>query len=273
MRTIFITGCSTGIGLDTALFLKEKGWKVIASCRKEEDVKNLQNQGLECLKVDVTKKEDLQNAFDYLQNLERLDAIFCNAGFGQPGFVEDIPLEALEEIFATNVFGVWECIRLAMPIFRKQNSGKIIINSSILGFTGMPFRGAYNSTKYALEGLADTLRCELKGSNIFVSLLEPGPITSNFRKTAQIKLEQYIDLENSVHKEFYKSKLTRFTKPDMPTPFTLPARACSIEIFNALNSIRPKRRIQVTFPTKLFWILKRILPTSIFDFLSKKFGS
>ncbi|QLB18361.1 SDR family NAD(P)-dependent oxidoreductase [Mannheimia granulomatis] len=272
MKTILITGCSSGIGYATAVHLKQAGWRVIASCRKPEDVAHLQAEGLECIELDVTNSAQIQQAFDYIRASGQLDAIFCNAGYGQPGCVEDVPRAALREIFETNVFGTWEVINEAMKIFRAQNHGRILINSSILGFAAMHYRGAYNATKFALEGLADTLRCELHGSNIYVSLIQPGPIQSNFRPNSVAKLEQYIDLENSYHKELNQTQYQRLTTKGNANLFTLPASACAKACLKALNDKKPKARYQVTFPTKLFWWLRRILPTVAFDYMNRKFG-
>ncbi|WP_373777048.1 SDR family NAD(P)-dependent oxidoreductase [Glaesserella sp.] len=272
MRTILITGCSSGIGYATAQHLKNEGWRVIASCRKAEDVERLKNEGFEAVQLDVTDSRQIAEAFDYINTSGRLDAVFCNAGYGQPGAVEDIPREALREIFETNVFGAWEVMNAALQIFRRQNNGRIIINSSILGFAAMHYRGAYNSTKFALEGMADTLRHELYGSNIYVSLLEPGPIQSRFRPNSVKKLYQYIDMENSFHKASYRKQLERLNTKGNANPFTLPAFACATVCAKALNARIPKARYQVTSPTKLFWWLRRILPTVIFDYCCRKGG-
>ncbi|HRL34941.1 MAG TPA: SDR family NAD(P)-dependent oxidoreductase, partial [Neisseria sp.] len=156
MNTILITGCSSGIGYDTAKQLHEKGWRVFASCRRAEDVARLQSEGLaDALLLDVTDSAQIEAAFAHIlaQTGGRLDVLFCNAGYGQVGAVEDIPRIALHQQFNTNVFGTWECITHAMKIFRRQGRGRVLINSSILGFAAMPWRGAYNSSKFALEGL------------------------------------------------------------------------------------------------------------------------
>lgn len=272
MQTILITGCSSGIGYATAHHLKQHGWRVIASCRKAEDVARLQFEGLECLQLDVTDPAQIAQAFEYIQASGGLDAVFCNAGYGQPGTVEDVPRAALREIFETNVFGCWEVMQHAMKIFRQQNRGRILINSSILGFAAMHFRGAYNSTKFALEGMADTLRHELHGANIFVSLIEPGPIQSRFRPNSVAKLHQYIDIERSFHRQAYQQQLARLNTQGNANPFTLPAQACAAVCLQALNARQPKARYAVTFPTKLFWWLRRILPTPLYDLCCRKAG-
>ena len=272
MPTILITGCSSGIGYATALYLRQQGWRVIASCRKAEDVMRLQQEGFECLKLDVTDSSEINAAFDYIQTSGQLDAVFCNAGYGQPGCVEDVPRAALREIFETNVFGNWEVMNAALKIFRKQNHGRILVTSSILGFAAMHYRGAYNATKFALEGMADTLRTELYGSNIYISLIEPGPIQSRFRPNSVEKLKQYIDLDDSFHQDFNRKQLQRLTAASNGNPFTLPASACAEACFKALKAKKPKARYQVTFPTQLFWWLRRLLPTALFDAINRKAG-
>ncbi|MDO4640899.1 MAG: SDR family NAD(P)-dependent oxidoreductase [Neisseria sp.] len=267
-QTILITGCSSGIGYETAKLFKQMGWQVFASCRKNEDVMRLRDEGfIHALQLDTADSQSIRTAFDNLlqQTGGSLDALFCNAGYGQVGAVEDIPRDALREQFETNVFGTWECIVLAMQVFRRQNRGRILVNSSILGFAAMPWRGAYNSSKFALEGMCDTLRHELHGSRIFISLLEPGPIASRFRPNALKKFEQYIDQENSVHRESYQRQLNRLEAEGSVAPFTLSSASCAVVCAKALTAPKPKARYQVTVPTVLFWYLKRILPTPLLD--------
>ena len=174
MPSILITGCSSGIGYNTAKFLHQMGWRVFASCRKTEDVERLKAEGFaDALQLDVADDDSINTAFESVLAATggSLDALFSNAGYGQVGAVEDISRTALREQFETNIFGAWQCITLAMKVFRRQGHGRILVNSSILGFAAMPWRGAYNSSKFALEGLCDTLRGEIHGSGIFVSLL------------------------------------------------------------------------------------------------------
>ena len=189
----------------------------------------------------------------------RLYALFNNGAFGLPGAVEDLTRDALKHQFETNVFDWLELTNLVIPVMRKQGNGRIIQNSSILGFVAMPYRGAYNASKYAIEGLSDTLRLELKGSNIFVSLIEPGPITSQFRANAVKAMRQYIDIDNSVHREKYLAVLQRLTKEGPAVPFTLPPEAVLRRVIAALESANPQPRYYVTVPTYVFGFLKRIL--------------
>lgn len=273
MKTILITGCSSGIGYDTAKQLHALGWRVFATCRRPEDVARLRNEGLtDTLRLDVTDSQSIQTAFDTVlsQTGGKLDALFSNAGYGQVGAVEDIPRDALCEQFETNVFGAWECIRRAMEVFRKQGHGRILVNSSILGFAAMPWRGAYNSTKFALEGMCDTLRLETAGSGIFVSLVEPGPIATKFRPNALKKLHQYIDIDNSFHARSYRHQLNRLEAEGAVAPFTMSSPDCAAICVKALTAAQPKARYLVTFPTVLFWYLKRLLPTPLLDRLQRR---
>lgn len=262
-----ITGCSSGIGYCVALGLKQRGYRVFASARKSEDVDALLKLGLEALQLDLTSSNSIADAVrEVLANTgNALYALFNNGGYGQPGALEDLSREALREQFETNVFGWQELTNHVIPIMRKQGEGRIIQNSSILGFAAMKYRGAYNASKFAIEGLSDTLRLELRGSGIMVSLIEPGPITSRFRENARIKFFKYIDPEHSAHREQYLKQRARLEKKEAAQPFTLPPEAVLKRVIHALESKHPKARYPVTFPTYLFAVLKRILPTSTLD--------
>lgn len=272
MKSILITGCSSGIGYATAKQLHAQGWRVFASCRKADDVVRLHDEGLVCLRLDVTDHTQVQAAFAHIAAVTggTLDAVFCNAGYGQTGAVEDIPLAALREQYETNVFGVWACIVEAMKLFRRQGRGRVLVNGSVLGFAAMPWRGAYNSSKFALEGLCDTLRNENHGSGIFVSLLEPGPIASRFRATALAKFKQHINVGASVHQADYQAQLKRLQKKGDAAPFTLSADACAAVCVHALNAARPNARYAVTVPSHAFWYLKRLLPTAALDWALRR---
>lgn len=263
--TILITGCSSGIGLCCAQGLVARGWRVFATVRREEDAAAL--AGAEVLFLEQTDSASVQAcAADVLRRTGgMLDAVFCNAGLGVPGAIEDLPRDALRFQFETNVFGTIELINALLPAMRKQGHGKIIINSSILGFAAMPYRGAYNASKYALEGFADTLRQELYGSNIFVSLVEPGPIKSRFRAAAQAQFVRWVKPEASFHQAAYVAMATRLAKPGVANPFTLPPDAVLDDVWRILQARRPAARYQQTKPSKVFWYLRRFLPTRWFD--------
>ena len=263
--SILITGCSSGIGLCTALGLVERGWRVFATVRRDEDAAKL--PGAEVLRLEQTDSASVQAcAAEVLRRSDgKLDALFCNAGMSVPGAVEDLSRDALRFQFETNVFGTIELVNALLPAMRANGQGRILINSSILGFAAMPYRGAYNATKYALEGFADTLRQELYGSQIYVSLIEPGPIKSRFRANAEVQFARCIDAENSFHKQAYVAMQARLAKPGPANPFTLPPEAVLADVWRALNAIRPAARYRQTRPTKWFWYLRRLLPTRGFD--------
>ena len=274
-KSVLITGCSSGIGYCVANGLKQRGYRVIATARRSESVKQLEAEGFESLQLDLSSSDSIQQAFkQVMQSTDgKLFALFNNGAFGLPGAVEDLSRENLKYQFETNVFGWLELTNLAIPIMRKQGFGRIIQNSSVLGFVCMPFRGAYNASKYAIEGLSDTLRLELKDTNIHISLIEPGPITSRFRANAVIALQQHIDIENSVHREKYMGVLERLNKEGPAVPFTLPPEAVLKRVIHALESKQPKPRYYVTLPTYLFAFLKRILSHRQLDYLLAKAGN
>lgn len=274
-KNILITGCSTGIGYCVAKGLKQRGYRVIATARHEDSVKRLVNEGFESLQLDLSKSESIQRAFKEVLQLTdgNLYALFNNGAFGLPGAVEDLSRENLIVQFETNVFGWLELTNLVIPLMRKQGFGRIIQNSSVLGLVAMPFRGAYNASKYAIEGLSDTLRLELKGSDIFISLIEPGPIISQFRANAVKAMQQHIDIENSIHREKYLGVLERLNKKGSAAPFTLPPEAVLKRVIYALESKKPKPRYYVTFPTYLFAFLKRFLSHRQLDYLLAKAGN
>lgn len=267
MKNILITGCSTGIGLQSAKLLQEQGYKVYATARKKKDVKHLKELGFISYKLDTTKKKQIKKALAViLQNDKKLDAVFNNAGFGQPGAVEDVSVDVLKEQFETNVFGLHEVTFQCMKIFREQGYGKIIQHSSVLGIISLKFRGAYNASKYAIEGLADTMRQELHGSNIYVSTINTGPVISQFRANALQKFEANIDIEDSFFTPTYKNELQSTLQSDKnDTPFTLPASSVANVVLKIMNSKKPKPRYFVTGATHLLGFFKRVLSTSLMD--------
>jgi short-subunit dehydrogenase len=271
-KTILITGCSTGIGYNTAVSLKNRGHQVIATARKPEDVRRLTQEGLTCLPLDLADSENIQKAVKQMLELTegQCDVLFNNGAFGQPGAVEDLSRDVLRQQFETNLFGTHELTNLLIPVMRRQGQGRIIYNSSILGLVAMRYRGAYNASKYALEGLADTLRLELHGSGIHISLVEPGPILTNFRQNSFALYKKNIDFEHSVHKDTYKDMEERLQKEDAAVMFTLPAQAVTDKVIHAVESKYPRLHYYVTFPTYLFATLKRILPVSWLDYLVRK---
>lgn len=268
-RSILITGCSSGIGHHCAHALARRGWHVIASARQAEDVARLKQEGLTAIQLDVDDPESIRAGVAQTLDLTagRLDALFNNGAYGQPGAVEDLSRETLRAQLETNLLGWHDLTCRIIPVMRRQGQGRIVQNSSILGLVALPYRGAYVASKYALEGLTDTLRLELRGSGISVSLIEPGPISSRFRANAHQAFMTHIDRDASVHRDAYQRAEARLTKDGPAQPFTLPPDAVLKQLIHALESPRPRARYYVTFPTHLLGALKRILPTSGLDWL------
>jgi len=268
-KSVLITGCSSGIGLCVAQALHERGYQVFATARKREDVGKLREMGLNCLQLDLDDSPSIKNAVKQVlhETGGHLFALFNNGAYGQMGAVEDLTRETLRAQFETNLFGWQELTNLVIPVMRKQGYGRIIQNSSVLGFVAMPFRGAYTASKFAVEGLTDTLRQELNktSNNIHVSLIEPGPIISRFRANALSSMKRHIDIEASVHRELYSRVIERLSKQGPAAPFTEPPTAVLKRVIHALESKRPKVRYYVTVPTYLFAFLRHILPWRLMD--------
>lgn len=272
--TILITGCSSGIGYHTAHTLKDLGYKVIATCRNLEDVKRLQSENFTSFQLDLACSDSIEEALAKIidDTNGKIDALFNNGAFGLPGAVEDLSRKAMEFQFQTNVFGTQELTNKVVKLMRQQGHGKIIYNSSILGFAAMQYRGAYNASKFAIEGFADTLRLELKKESIQVSLIQPGPIASDFRKNAFAQFKHWITLEGSAHEANYRGMVQRLETIGPSAPFTLGPEAVSKCVIHALQNKRAKIRYRVTVPTIVFAYLKRLLPTRWLDVILIKAG-
>ncbi len=271
--SILITGCSSGIGHHVAHGLAKRGYRVFATTRRPADVQRLRAEGLEeALQLDLDDPASVRAAVETVLERTggRLYALFNNGAYGQPGAVEDIRREVLRAQLETNLLGWHQLTCAVLPVMRRQGEGRIIHNSSVLGFAAMPYRGAYNCSKFALEGLADTLRLELADSGIHVSLIEPGPIRSRFRENAYRKFLENVEMEQSVHRERYRKLIARLQKEGDATPFTLGPEAVLKRVIHALESPRPKARYPVTVPTYLFVVLKRLLPTRMLDWVLRK---
>lgn len=266
-KSILITGSSSGIGLDAARGLRAAGWRVFASCRKAEDCARLNAEGFESPLIDYSDPDSIVNGL--AETLEAtggtLDALFNNGAYACPGAVEDLPTDALREIFETNVFGWHELTRFVIPVMRAQGHGRIVNCSSVLGFVGLKWRGAYVSSKFALEGLTDVLRIEMASTPIKIILIEPGPVTSKIRQNAIPHFEKWIDWKVSARRDEYQEVISRLYEDSGPDRFELPAAAVTKKLIHALTSARPKPRYYVTKPTYLMGFLRRILPTRWLD--------
>lgn len=273
-KSVLISGCSTGIGHCLARGLRERGYRVFATARKEADVAALTAAGLESLPLDLDSSGSLRAAVGTVLERTggRLYALINNGAYGQPGAVGDLSREALRAQFETNVFGTQELTNLVLPAMHAGGEGRIINMSSMLGVICLAYRGAYNASKFALEALSDTLRLELRGTNIHVSIIEPGPIESRFRANAYEAFKRHIDREHSRYREYYARIEKRLEGP-RPLPFTLPPEAVLKKVIRALEARRPKARYGVTLPTHVFSALRRVLPVRALDAIAAMVGN
>ena len=270
VKSVLITGCSTGIGLCIALGLQKKGYRVFPTVRSTNDLKNLQDLGFEALQLDLSSSESIKAAvFKLFEKTDSLYALINNGAYGQAGALEDISREAMVKQFQTNVFGWHELTNLILPKMRNLDSGRMIYISSVLGFVAMPFRGPYIASKFAIEGLVATLRLELRNTNIKFSIIQPGPIESKFRQNAYKAFKENVDSSNSHYLDQYQLMIKRL-KSGKNVKFTLPPEAVLKSALHALESSSPKNYYRVTFPTKLFAFLGNILPSKLMDNILNK---
>ncbi|PLK69824.1 short-chain dehydrogenase [Rhizobium sp. TH135] len=266
MKSIIVTGCSSGIGAYCAEALKRDGWRVFATVRKPEDLGPLEAKGIETLIMDYTDSASIEALVStvFERTGGRLDALFNNGAYGQPGAVEDLPTEALRTQFETNLFGWHDLTRRVIPAMRAQGEGRIVQCSSILGIIPYRWRGAYTASKFALEGLSLTMRMELEGSGVQVSLIEPGPIESRFTANALHHIREAIDLENSVHAQDYHRQLARLDGTGPVNRHKLGPDAVYKVLTHALTARRARPHYLVTKPAKQGALLKRWLPADLF---------
>ncbi len=272
-KSILITGCSSGIGYDAAHGLRARGWQVFAACRKPEDCARLRDEDFAAPLIDHTDAASIESGLAEVLAATngRLDALFNNGAFAMPGAVEDLPTEGLRSIFEANFFGIHELTRRVIPVMRGQGHGRIVNCSSVLGLVPMRWRGAYVATKFALEGLTDVLRIEMRDTPIHVITIEPGPVTSKIRENSIPHFERWIDWENSARAEQYRdSVLKRLYEASGTDRFELPASAVTRKLAHAIEARRPRPRYYVTTPTYLMGAARRLLPTRALDWLVSK---
>lgn len=270
-RTILITGCSSGIGLASAVAMKTRGWRVFATARTKDDLARLSSEGFDAVHLELRDQASIAACANTVLEAcgGRLDALFNNAAYGQAGALEDISAAVLRDQLDVNVVGTHELTRLIIPSMRRAGGGRIVLCSSVLGLGGAPFRGAYCASKFALEALGDVLSMELRGSGIHVSLIEPGPIRTRFIENVVTYIERNIDVEGSVHRETYLARLASLKSGGKST-FKLGPEAVAKKLIHAVESTRPRRRYYVTVPTYLAAFAKRFSPPSAFDALMRR---
>jgi NAD(P)-dependent dehydrogenase (short-subunit alcohol dehydrogenase family) len=265
MRTIIVTGASSGIGAYCARALSQEGWRVFATARKPQDIAALEADGIEAFYLDYREPASIEALVADVLALTggRLDALYNNGAHAQPGAVEDLPVEALRQQFEANLFGWHDLTRRLVPVMRAQGHGRIVHCSSILGLTPVKWRGAYVASKHALEGLMLCLRAELAGSGVEVSLIEPGPIESRIAPNGLAWFLAYVDHANSVHREAYQAQLARMRGGGSRSRLKLKPDAVHAALRHALLSARPRPHYVVTLPARVGVLLKRVLPASL----------
>ncbi|MBU3031177.1 SDR family NAD(P)-dependent oxidoreductase [Paracoccus marinaquae] len=267
---VLITGCSSGIGLDAARRMQAEGWQVVATCRRPEDIAARRAEGMECRHLELADDDSVARLVDQVLAGGPLDALVNNAAFALPGAVEDLPRGALRAIFEANLFGAHDLSMRLIPHFRARG-GRIVNISSVLGLVGIPWRGAYVATKFALEGLTDVLRLEMAGTGVRVILIEPGPITSRIRANAIPHFERWVNWQASARADQYRaSLLKRLYGPAGKDRFELPPAAVSDRILQALTAANPRPRYHVTTPTRLSAVGRRLLPTRALDWFARR---
>ncbi len=286
-RSILITGCSSGIGYTCAHGMKDRGWRVFATARSEADMERLRREGLEVVYLDYAQPESIAACAETVLEAtgEQLFALFNNGAYGQPGAVEDLSTDVLRAQFEANVFGWHDLACRLIPAMRANRAGRIVQCSSILGIVALKWRGAYSASKFAIEALSDTMRIELKGSGVQVSVIEPGPIRSRFQEHALAHFKRNIDIENSVHREHYKRLLAKgealrnhawgYEKPggrrsrNLLPSYRLGPDAVLAKLKHALESRNPKPHYHVTAATHAMAIARRVLPARGLDVLAR----
>jgi len=251
--------------------MKARGWRVFATARKDEDLKRLEGEGLEAIRLDYADAASVAACAAEVTTRGggRLDALFNNGAYGQPGAVEDLRREVLEAQFACNVFGWHQLTRACLPLMRANGSGRIVYCSSVLGFVALKWRGAYNASKFAIEALADTQRLELRGSSIHVVLIEPGPIASRFVERSLEAFDRHIDEANSIYRKAYERQRARLGKGGSAR-YKLGPEAVLEKLIAAVESPVPRARYFVTKPTTYMAIARRLLPQRLLDYVLNK---
>lgn len=259
---VLITGCSTGIGRELCNILFDKGYAVVATARSVEDIKDLP-ASLK-LPLDVTKKESIDAAInEVISRFHKIDILVNNAGYSIRGALEEISVNSARRMFDVNVFGIINMVQAVVPVMRKNQCGKIINIGSISGKFVQPINGAYCASKFAVEALSDALRLELHNFNIQVTVIEPGPIRTNFFNTLANNSSDLMSNPDSCYSRFYESD-DRYRNKQNPTD--------SKEASKAISDIIMKRRLNSRYKVAVPFSYNVItyLPDSLKEYIMKK---
>ncbi len=260
-KVALITGASSGIGKETARLLAEHGFRVYAAARRIERMADLTEAGIRLLTMDVTSDDSLVNGVnEILKNEKRIDLLVNNAGYGSFGALEDVPISEARYQFEVNIFGLARLTQLVLPTMRHQHSGRIINVSSMGGSFGEPHGCWYHSTKYALEGLSDSLRMELKQFGIEVIIIQPGAILTEWNTIARenlLKMSGNTDYKILAHKHV---KMLADADRRGSQPIVV-----AKTIAKAAITHHPKTRYVTGRGAKLILLLRKILSDRMFD--------
>ena len=258
-RVVLVTGASTGIGRLCAERLAASGWRVFGAARSAGAIEAAPGSNLEWLPMDVTDDDSVQTAIDtILAQTGRIDAIVNNAGFSMRGSVEDVPMEEARAIFETNFFGALRVCRAAAPALRARG-GYIVNMSSLAGVVGLPFTGHYCATKFALEGLSECLRYEMRPYGVHVVLVEPG----DYRTGIQANRRTSSETQQGAYAQAFDRFLQKRQAFAARAPTAEPVAALVEKI---LNDPAPRLRYVVAMPgQKLLPLLRRLLPQGVYE--------
>jgi NAD(P)-dependent dehydrogenase (short-subunit alcohol dehydrogenase family) len=273
-KAVLITGCSTGIGRATAAHLAARGWTVYATARRLDAIRDLAAQGCKLLALDVCDDGSIRRAIETIEQAEgAIGVLINNAGYGQEGPFEEVPMEQIRRQFETNVFGLIRLTQLVLPGMRRQRWGKIVNLSSMGGRLTLPGGAFYHATKYAVEALSDALRFEVRGFGIDTIVIEPGPIKTRFGDTA-VESVQGLGRNESPYAAF-NAVLQRRIREAYEGPMAIAAGSpedVARVIEKAISARRPRTRYPVTFAARFLMRLRRWLPDRGFDaFLRTQF--
>jgi short-subunit dehydrogenase len=260
-KVVLITGASSGIGKETAKLLVQQGLIVYGAARRIDKMQDLKEAGVRLLQMDVTEDESMiKGVREILDTEKRIDVLLNNAGYGSFGALEDVPLSEAKYQFDVNVFGLARLTQLVLPQMRKQKSGRIINVASIAGKISEPHGSWYHATKFAVEGLSDCLRQELKQFGIDVVVIEPGAIKTEWNKIAEDKMAQVSG--NTTYSESAKKHIKMFE--NMYKNGSEPVVIAEV-IVKAINSRKPKTRYVAGAGAKLFLFARKVLCDRVFD--------
>lgn len=260
-KVVLVTGASSGIGKETAKLLVQQGFTVYGTARRVENMQDLKAAGVHPLQMDVADDTSMVKGVQAILDAEKhLDVLLNNAGYGSYGSLEDVPISEAKYQFDVNVFGLARLTQLVLPQMRNQKSGRIINVASIAGKIGEPHGAWYHASKFAVEGLSDCLRMEVKQFGINVIVIEPGLIKTEWNTIAEGKLTKvsgntpYSNLA-SKHIKMFERFYLRSSNP------AVIARV----IVKAIHAKNPKTRYVAGSGAKLILFARKIVPDKIFD--------